>query len=224
MRRWILILAVLAALRCLPVAASAHDVPEAGRKGSIAVSFGYGGRPVSGGSLTLYRVGAVSEENGNYSFTPTGVFDRWNGSLNNLDSAEQSRKTAVSLADFAERLPARGTTKTIGRDGKVTFSGLEQGLYLLVQKKAPDGYRKATPFLVSVPFCQDGSYVYAVDASMKTELERCAKPGNPPRNCLPKLPQTGQLNWPVPVLAILGMTVFSLGWALRFGKQSKDEK
>lgn len=224
MRRWISILAVLAVLSCLPMAASAHDVPEAGRKGSVTVSFGYGGKPVPGGTLTLYRVGAVSEENGNYGFIPTGVFVQWNGSLNNLDSAEQSRKTAVSLADFAERLPARGTTKTIGRDGKVTFSGLEQGLYLLVQKKAADGYRKATPFLVSVPFYQDGSYVYAVDASMKTELERCSKPVNPPRNCLLKLPQTGQLNWPIPALAVLGLMVFSFGWTLRFGKKPRDEK
>lgn len=29
----------------------------------------------------------------------------------------------------------------------------------------------------------------------------------------PRLPQTGQLNWPIPLLALLGMTLFIWGWA-----------
>lgn len=37
----------------------------------------------------------------------------------------------------------------------------------------------------------------------------------------PKLPQTGQLWWPVPVLAILGMVLVMLGWLRR--KESLDE-
>lgn len=28
------------------------------------------------------------------------------------------------------------------------------------------------------------------------------------------LPQTGQLNWPVPVLAVSGVVLFAFGWAL----------
>lgn len=35
----------------------------------------------------------------------------------------------------------------------------------------------------------------------------------------PKLPQTGQLNWPVPVMVILGVLLFSIGWVMRFGKK-----
>lgn len=29
----------------------------------------------------------------------------------------------------------------------------------------------------------------------------------------PRLPQTGQLNWPIPLLALLGLTFFTWGWA-----------
>lgn len=29
----------------------------------------------------------------------------------------------------------------------------------------------------------------------------------------PRLPQTGQLNWPIPLLALLGMALFMWGWA-----------
>jgi hypothetical protein len=35
------------------------------------------------------------------------------------------------------------------------------------------------------------------------------------------LPQTGQLNWPIPVLVILGLAMFSVGWNLRFGKRRR---
>lgn len=35
------------------------------------------------------------------------------------------------------------------------------------------------------------------------------------------LPQTGQLNWPVPVLAALGLCLILAGWALRCGGQRK---
>ncbi len=34
-----------------------------------------------------------------------------------------------------------------------------------------------------------------------------------------KLPQTGQLNWPVPLLAVLGLVLFSIGWLLCLGEK-----
>lgn len=37
----------------------------------------------------------------------------------------------------------------------------------------------------------------------------------------PKLVQTGQLNWPVPLLAGCGIAVFAIGWALVFLKKKK---
>ncbi len=38
-----------------------------------------------------------------------------------------------------------------------------------------------------------------------------------------KLVQTGQLNWPVPVCAISGLLIFSIGWAvLNFGKKESE--
>ena len=38
------------------------------------------------------------------------------------------------------------------------------------------------------------------------------------------LPQTGQLNWPIPVLVVLGLIFFSFGWFLRFGRKDRNEK
>lgn len=39
-------------------------------------------------------------------------------------------------------------------------------------------------------------------------------PGHPDNPVMSGLPQTGQLNWPVPVMAISGMMLFSFGWVL----------
>ena len=57
-------------------------------------------------------------------------------------------------------------------------------------------------------------------------------PGNPPKppgstppgkTPPPKLPQTGQLTWPIPVMVVMGLTLFALGWWLCFGNR-KDPR
>lgn len=47
-------------------------------------------------------------------------------------------------------------------------------------------------------------------------------PGTPDEPSEPKLPQTGQLNWPIPVLTVSGLVLFSIGWRLYFVRK-KDE-
>lgn len=48
-------------------------------------------------------------------------------------------------------------------------------------------------------------------------------PVDNPMISLQALPQTGQLNWPVPVLALLGLGMFIIGWMLRYGRKRQDE-
>ena len=214
------ILAALLLLHCLPTAVSAHPVPEANRKGSITVTMRSGSKVVSGGTLTLYRVGAVLEDDGNYSFVPTGDFTNCGESFTGGLSAELAKK----LEAYANKQKLTGTTKTIGSNGSVTFSNLEQGLYLLVQKKAASGYNKINAFLVTVPYLDEDTYVYDVKADAKMELKKEPKPTpkTPDKPKGKKLAQTGQLNWPVPVLTILGMALFTTGWVLRFRKKDDD--
>jgi len=63
-----------------------------------------------------------------------------------------------------------------------------------------------------------------VSATIKSELEkepemtRYTEPDD-------KLPQTGQLNWPVPLMACAGLALFALGWALCYaGKKEGYEE
>lgn len=222
MRKWTRLLSIFLIMAFLSVGASAHPVPEPGRKGSITVSMRFDGEAVPGGSLTLYRVGKVSQNDGNYSFVPTGDFTGWGSDFGALDSAEQSARTARSLIDFIQsnRDISPVERQKIGTDGMAKFSDLEQGLYLLVQTQAAPGYSPVNPFLVSIPYEVKGEYCYDVDAQAKMELEQLPKPPEKPGG---KLPQTGQLNWPVPVLAAAGLGLFAIGWAIRFRrKQDKD--
>ena len=113
-------------------------------------------------------------------------------------------------------------------DGKVSFSDLKAGLYLVWQDDADasDGYDAIHPFLISVPRWQNGAYAMHVEADPKVPLEtEPTTPPPPPPPPPPELPQTGQLNWPVPVMAVTGMALFVVGWILCWrGKRMENEK
>ena len=157
----------------------------------------------------------IQEENGNYDFALTAEFAGSKASLGDIQSA----RLAKDLAAYATGCGIAGLTKEIGNNGEASFTNLELGLYLVVQNKAADGYSKADAFLVSIPMSENGTYIYTVDASPKVELEKAPVPTTPSKPSEPTLPQTGQLNWPIPILVILGLCLFTVGWMLRFGKK-----
>ncbi len=206
----------------LSLTAYAHDVPDLTRRGSITITVSKGGTAIPGGSLTIFRVGEVGEEDGNYFFQPTGDFADCGESFEDFsDSASMAKR----LLKFAEKEKLSGlSTKTVGEDGSVRFSDLELGLYLVTQKKAASGYAKLEPFLVSLPYMEDGKYQYDLAALPKPDLEREPEPTDPPPTEPDEsLPQTGQLWWPVPLLAMGGMALFAAGWML-FVRKGKNHE
>ena len=209
------LLLALTLTACLPLSVSAHPVPDMTRKGSITVTMRYNGKPVPGGSLTLYRVGKLHEDDGNYSFVPVTAVQ---GCVTSFDDI-QSPELAAALAEYAKKQGLINvTTRTIGNDGTVTFSDLKLGLYLLVQKTAAPGYGKAPAFLVSVPYRYQDQYLYDVTSTPKTSLTREVPPTEPPFHG-EKLPQTGQLWWPVPVLSAAGLLFVIVGLLRRRGSR-----
>lgn len=212
----LLLAALLLFAKSLTVSAQAvnMDVDDA----SITVTMLYNDTPVAGGTLTLYKAGEVQQNNGDYSFILAKDFLDSGLALTDLSDPA----LAKGLADYAK---GKGlsplASKTIGSDGKAVFSDLGVGLYLVVQTKAASGYELVAPFLISVPMYEDGEYSYAVDAAPKFSLSKKPVHEKPPEPTSSTgkttLPQTGQLNWPVPVLSVLGMCLFLLGWRLRLG-------
>ena len=85
-------------LCCTGVTAYAHDVPDPARHGSINISMHCGDTAVPGGTLTIYRVGDIHEDDGNYSFVPSASFT---GCADAFDDI-QAPALAQKLADYAK--------------------------------------------------------------------------------------------------------------------------
>ncbi len=187
------------------------------KTGSITITLD----SVTDGALTLYPVAVLYLDDGNMAYAYTEAFQGCTASLADVTDAA----LGSTLAAYVEEEGVAGTEKTIGTNGQVTFRGLSLGLYLVTQTTKSTGYYEIEPFLVTVPLEKNDAWSYAVDASPKVEVEAepyvetpkdttegtktTAKAGT-------KLPQTGQLNWPIPVLAASGLLLFSMGWYLTY--------
>lgn len=240
-RIMLFILTVLLVLLMGIPAYAAEGVPDLNRKGSISVTMKDTDTKeiVSGGSLVLYQAAEAAECDGNYIFEYVNDFSGCTFSLSDI----QSETLADSLYGYVTENGLSGLRLEIGEDGTVQFENLTPGLYLMVQEDAADGYSPVNPFLVTVPMEEENGWVYDVDASPKVGAESVSEPGTEPGNPpeggngkenggengkdiaasgaasaagnVSKLPQTGQLWWPVPLLAAAGMILFAAGWMQR---------
>ena len=131
------------------------------------------------GSVTLYRVGEMGQETG-------CLLERYGGLELSFDDL-LSPDLAAWLAQEAEGGITRESV-----EGLVTFGGLEQGIYLLVQTMDEPGQYPFSPFLVSIPW--DGDQ-WDITASPKVS------------ELLDQLPQTGQT---AGFLVAFGLMVVSL--------------
>lgn len=220
-RRVMIVLTAAALLLSMGICAAASSAPDRSfdGKSSITIQIKLPEDLENRGSLSLYRVGDIRENDGNYSFAPAGIFaEKWQ-SYDDLFSLELARE----LADFAEDNNLTCMTEKVDENGAAAFGQLEFGLYLVVQHQSAKGYASIQPFLIGVPNLKDGSYVYQVNASPKIQLETAptepSKPTEPTEPLPPQLPQTGQMNWPVPVLAVSGLLLILIGAILCSGKR-----
>ena len=113
------VFALLCAL-CLS-AHAAVDVPDESKTGTIRVTMLYNNQPVSGGTLSVYRVGDIHEDDGNYTFV---LAEKFAGS--NVTWTEETLgepEVAKALSEYAAKNSiAADKTGTIGSDGKAAQS------------------------------------------------------------------------------------------------------
>lgn len=190
------------------VSAYAHDVPDTSRTGTISVDMTYDDVAVPGGTVTLYRVGDVVSDDGNYLFE---LGDDYQGSGVVLDDL-QSPEAAEALAAWADDHGLRGTTVAIDDEGHAVFTDVELGLYLVAQHEPADGYMAIDPFLIGMPNTVDGAYVYDVDATPKLELVQAPEPPVTPEE---DIPQTGDSMLPFVMVFAGGVLACGAGLALR---------
>lgn len=217
------ILSLILAVALLGVLALPAAALDTTRLGSISIEMKYDGNAVPGGELTIYRVAEIS-----------GMHYRY---LSDYESCQvppddvTSAQLPTALAALVKTKELKGTAKTISALGKIKFSELETGLYLVIQSKAASGYNAVNPFMVTVPGVVNNVYVYDVDASPKLELEKApTETTTPPTTTTTttttsgSLPQTGQTQWPVPVMVVLGVFLIAMGWYLSAPDKRKDHE
>ena len=173
------------------------------------------------GKLHLYQVATLVPMGGVvYDFQLLDVLSAAGATLDTEDLYDGAQSERL-LAAAQTAMPSGYMTTPIA-DGKARFENLDAGLYLVWQDKAGacEGYDPIHPFLISVPRLQDGAYTMHVVADPKVPLHtEPTPPPPPPPPPPPDIPQTGQMNWPIPVMAVAGTVLLVVGCILLAGRK-----
>ena len=123
MKKYLISVLMVCCLLLYPsVSVLAHEIPDLAKNGhcSITVQMVYEGKAVSGGSLALYKVGEVSEKDGNYRFTPVDEIKDEISSFEDPGSAELAEKLASGM------IPEQKNKKTEEMDAQKKLLEWEQ--------------------------------------------------------------------------------------------------
>lgn len=121
------------------LALSAFPASAAG-PGLIQVMPQEQGEPVSGGEVTLYAIGKAVED----GYRLSAELADWTVDITEIFDPD--------LAWWlAENIRTEGISKAVGDAGSVEYSGLEEGVYLMIQSRAAPGYQPFRPYIVVLP-------------------------------------------------------------------------
>jgi hypothetical protein len=202
------------------VSAENKEVPDFTRTGSISVTLmdKQYNENLTDGELTIYQVAEAVADDGKFSYSLVNGFEN-----SGIDLGDLSGSGLPSQMETYITSSTASSTAQVNGNGEAKFENLQLGVYLVVQTKASTGYNAVSSFLVSVPmYDENGSCIYDVDATPKVEAFKNSVSITPSPTVPPTIPQTGQLFWPIAVLAIAGMLIFALGWMLRRSKDSHE--
>lgn len=178
----------------------------------------------------FYQVGQIescNQEKITYQYLET--FRNSNITLN-VDEASENEKSAKELCAYAKQQNISGKRYVADGDGIVKITGLKPGLYLVgaVCQEHETGKAEYTkPFLVGIPEYENNELIFDVIIKTKVSkeplplipLEEPVNKGKKPGKG--KLPQTGMLQWPIPVLALAGMLFLEAGWYDGYVRKTK---
>ncbi len=209
---------VLFILSLTNITAFAKELPDLNSKGTLTISMEKEGKAVPGGEFEIYRIANAAVSNGCLKYVLANDFKDCGISFDN----PESDKFASKLEKYIKSNKISGIRKTVDNDGIAKFGKLGAGMYFVMQNEAAKGYDKANSFTVSLPDYEDGKYNYTVKANPKFSFSSSKnkttpttiKPSKPTE---PKLPQTGQLNLPIPILTASGLCMFVVGLVIRCG-------
>lgn len=122
--------------------------------------------PIVGAELSVYYVATVvMTDDGTLIYDYTEDFKQ-------LDTAIDDGALVTKLDDFVSKNNLSSIKITTNAQGTAMCDELSLGLYFIKQEGAVDGFAPCKPFVVTVPNQNDGEYIYEVNATPKTEVER----------------------------------------------------
>lgn len=182
--------------------------------GILNFTFSYEKRGISGAEFSVYQVADLKEDKTGYIVKAPF---QYNGDFQEIKTASEHIKLALKFEKQSKNVSEKMTLQT-SSDGRVSFSGLKDGIYLVVQTGATDeakDYTHMQPFLVMVPQFENGIWNKVVNAKLKTEVQRKEVPGTPPENPnenpLPKTGDNSGVFWWSGLLMISGSLFVILG-------------
>lgn len=253
----------------LGISALAATTIDFDAKGTITLKSRFGSTDMvagaDGGSFKLYHVAKIVKGKVNIEFELIHPFDDYDKDINLVKSAVDNEAAALALRAYITQVDENDVIKMNNGD---TATGLELGIYLVVQTSVPSGYTASAPFLIFVPMTSaDGTaWLYGITAYPKLgEIITSPPPSespppyySPPPTSNPTptpidifddppplidiepdpdpeieieeeeppladAPQTGIVQWPIPVLFSSGMMLFGCG-LLTDRKKKKDDE
>ena len=214
-KTWVVVLLCLLCASILALPAFAADAPKTGSLKVSILETGTGSG-IANAQVDIYLV--ASDDGIEALLTPGFAGSGFDlDTLENMTGADNKAK-ASELAAYAlaQKVPVTAT-KTTDANGAVKFDNIEQGLYLVRESASPAGHAPINAFLITIPQYLNGEAVYEVDAAPKTgtsDVQPTPSPtptSGPTPTPEPRLPQTGQLWWPVYVLVGAGLVFCLLG-------------
>lgn len=165
---------------------------------------------ISNLSVDIYQIG-IQNKDGDFEYS-IGFEE------SNLNIDTFTKENINTIEDYAIKNAEVFETKTTDINGSFILSDLQKGVYIFVQKSNIDEYTMQT-MLLQVPEVDEGgneSYIMNVKPKIaKTE----DLSGLSPDDGL--LPGTGVLNWPIPILVIIALILFSIGWLKLYTSSKK---
>lgn len=210
-RRILLVVLSVMLLMAVTLNVSASNTIDLDRTGSITIRAVDNGKPLKDLKLTCIHIAKLQVVKGQYEYIRFYDGMELTGDIYSEDLAQRLH---VFVTDNSSNYKFSKLEVRADKDGTVVFENRAPGLYLIIQEEnyTLDGvkYDRLSPFVVTIPY----NGTYDVDATTKPSLDVIPTDPPPTTEPPPHLPQTGQLNWPIPVMASVGIVLFVLGWIL----------
>lgn len=192
--------------------------------GILNILFRHDNNDISGAEFSIYQVADLNVDKTGYNIKPPFKYE---GDLNDVKTAEDQIKVALIFENQSNKVNALKKLRT-GNDGRVKFSGLKDGIYLVVQTgeiEEATNYTKLQPFLVMVPQFENNQWSKIVTAKPKSEVIRKDTPNSPPTTPpyykIEKTPKTDDTTDPT---RYLGLAMISVSLLILLGGKKKDKR